>query len=101
MHFQSQTPGQAPKEVNQVTKATAQVSALVPATPEGYTPKEAALVLKTAGFPTDGKKIRRLLRSGKLDGVQFSGRWYIATKSVKELVNRLSAQPEPVVEAAA
>lgn len=76
--------------------AKTQAAALVlkPETPEGYTPKEAAAVVAAAGFPTDGKKIRRLLRKNQLDGVQFSGRWYIPVKAVEDLVNRLNAKPE-------
>ena len=61
-------------------------------TPEGYTPKEVSLMLKSAGFPTDGKKIRRLLRAGKMAGVLFSGRWYIPVKSFESYIARLTAK---------
>ena len=61
-------------------------------TPEGYTPKEVSLMLRSAGFPTDGKKIRRLLRSGKMAGVLFSGRWYIPVKSFESYSARLTAK---------
>lgn len=93
---------QAPKEVTQMTKKQTQVSAPAVAaaiqlsplgTPEGYTPKEVSLMLKQAGFPTDGKKIRRLLRAGKMAGIQFSGRWYISVKSFEAFVAKLQAQP--------
>ena len=62
-------------------------------TPEGYTPKEVSFMLSQAGFPTDGKKIRRLLRAGKMAGIQFSGRWYISVKNFKAFVAKLQAQP--------
>jgi len=62
-------------------------------TPEGYTPKEVSFMLSHAGFPTDGKKIRRLLRAGKMAGTLFSGRWYISVKSFEAFVARLQAQP--------
>lgn len=62
-------------------------------TPEGYTPKEVSLMLNRAGLPTDSKKVRRLLRAGKMSGVQFSGRWYIPVKAFEEFVARLQATP--------
>lgn len=70
-------------------------------TPEGYTPKEAALMLKTAGYPADGKKVRRLLRAGKLNGVQFSGRWYIPVQNFKNYVAKLQAAPAETEAASA
>ena len=44
----------------------------------GYTPKELAFITST-----EPKKIRRLLRKGKLKGVQVEGRWYIRLTQVQ------------------
>ena len=44
----------------------------------GYTPKELAFLTHT-----EPKKIRRLLRKGKIKGVQIEGRWYIKLTQVQ------------------
>jgi len=66
-------------------------------TPEGYTPKEVSFMLNQASFPTDSKKVRRLLRAGKMAGTLFSGRWYISVKSFEAFINKLQAKPATVV----